>query len=381
MYWFRFRIWQAKVTLLALLFCSCSKQDDALPPKAPRTLLVYLGCDNNLSSEAALKLAALAKGAKGCNGNLLVYQDAAGENGTPKLWRITSTGEAAGTVTLEKEYAEHSSASSQVFGQVVLDVLQQYPASSYGLLVFSHGSGWLPKGALANPKSIIIDGMEEMEIEDFANALPDRTFDYIVFEACFMASVEVAYQLRKKAKHIVASAAEILSPGFVRMYEANLPMLFEEKPNLRGFAEAYYNHYNNMHGGYRSATVSVVCTDSLERLAQSVRQCRAFSDSAIAYGTIQHFDRISSTSNRHIFYDLEDVIKKGADSLTYRTFKKVLDKCVLYKKSTPVFMQGSYGGFAISTHCGLTAYIENKNFSVLNEYYRKTSWRRAVNGE
>ena len=47
-----------------------------------------------------------------------------------------------------------------------------------------------------------------MEITDFAMALPDHLFEFIIFEACNMAGIEVAYELRNKAAYIMASSAQ-----------------------------------------------------------------------------------------------------------------------------------------------------------------------------
>ena len=88
--------------------------------------------------------------------------------------------------------------------RVINDVTRLYPAKSYGLIVFSHGSGWLPPHTLVNgSRSIIIDNDNEMEITDFAMALPDHLFEFIIFEACNMAGIEVAYELRNKAAYIM----------------------------------------------------------------------------------------------------------------------------------------------------------------------------------
>ncbi len=71
-----------------------------------------------------------------------------------------------------------------------------------------------------------------MEISDFAAALGDCHFDFIVFEACFMAGVEVAWELREKTDYVVASAAEILSPGFTDIYGELRDCLFLPQPDL-----------------------------------------------------------------------------------------------------------------------------------------------------
>ena len=51
-----------------------------------------------------------------------------------------------------------------------------------------------------------------MEITDFAMALADHLFEFIIFEACYIAGIEVAYELRNKAPYIMSSDAPVVSP-------------------------------------------------------------------------------------------------------------------------------------------------------------------------
>ena len=54
----------------------------------------------------------------------------------------------------------------------------------------------------------------KMEIADVAAALDDfPRLDFILFDACFMQAVEVAYELRHVAKYIASSPAEIPNPA------------------------------------------------------------------------------------------------------------------------------------------------------------------------
>ena len=39
-------------------------------------------------------------------------------------------------------------------------------------------------------------------------------FDYILFDACLMSQVEVAYELRNAADYLILSPAEVMSAGF-----------------------------------------------------------------------------------------------------------------------------------------------------------------------
>src|SRR5690606_30603257 len=123
-----------------------------------------------------------------------------------------------------KTYPEQNSATAETFQTVLNDVEALTPADSYGLILFSHATGWLPTGALLRPEAallqmglvpirtytIAMDGTTELGLKEFANAIPDRFFNFIAFEACFMAGVEVLYELKDKTDYILSSSAEIL---------------------------------------------------------------------------------------------------------------------------------------------------------------------------
>lgn len=111
----------------------------------------------------------------------------------------------------------------------------------------------------------------EMELEEFASAIADGSLDFIVFEACLMAGAEVAYALRDKAECMLASSAEILSPGFTLVYGSALKYLLDASAPapecLAAFGSAYMGHVATQTGVYRSATLSVVDLHEMEPLA------------------------------------------------------------------------------------------------------------------
>lgn len=38
-----------------------------------------------------------------------------------------------------------------------------------------------------------------MEVSNLAKVIPYMSFEYIIFEACYMAGIEIAYELKDKA--------------------------------------------------------------------------------------------------------------------------------------------------------------------------------------
>lgn len=380
--------------LIGILICcslllACSEERSLkIEPSARRTVLVYLAGDNSLSDEVWEKVDALVSAWQNTRDNLLIYQDTRGERGTPSLMKVTCEGGHSYTEVI-KEYPDANSADPQVFSEVLRDMENDFPAPSYGLFLFSHGTGWLPVGRYADPRgvsrpdndfrSIIDDAGREMEIADFAAAIPDGQFDFIVLEACLMASVEVAYDLRDKADFLLASSAEILSPGFTPVYAEMLQAFFAQpEAALADAADAYYTYCNKKETPYRSATVSVIRLDKMEELAQAMGEVYGLLPDEMGseeVKNIQCFDR----SDDRLFFDMGSLItftaeKVGAEGDTpVERVMRVLSETVVYKSATPFFVS-----LPVRSHSGLTVYIPQPAYPSLDTAWKQTGWGRIM---
>ncbi|MDR0537046.1 MAG: hypothetical protein LBH04_03220 [Tannerellaceae bacterium] len=360
------------ILAIAITIAACQPETIA-PPLPDKTLLIYFGGDNNLSDETYQKIKAIKEGLPPSSPqhNILLYHDPA--NATPTLTELKKINNQT-TIDTIATYDETNSASPTTLAQVITQIQTTHPAKNYTLLIFSHGSGWLPQGALINPtlRSITLDGSTEMELAAFARAIPDHTFDHIVFEACFMAGIEVAYELRNKTNYILASSAEIVSPGFTAIYPDAFAYILDPTP--ANFANYAFNHFDQLEGEYRSATLSLVRTARLPQLASFISDhCRH--DTIINVNTIQHFDR---NRTYRLFFDFEDYYFRLLDNDAKRIeLQRLIDDCVIWKASTPTFLP-STNGFNITRHSGLTVYIPQDKFPVLNILYQSTQWKIAT---
>lgn len=388
------------VVLSAVLFSSCINEEYEGPdPDLPaRTILVWLGGDNNLSDETGRKIEALRQGWTYTGNKCLIYQDS--RDGA-RLLRLRGGCRTTPTpyVEIVREYGAENSASPATFARVLREVADEYPADSYGLIFFSHASGWLPAGTLQNPqkqrkhsRSIGVDdggtGRAEMEIAEFAAAIPDGMFDFIVFETCLTAGVEVAYELRGKSDYMLASAAEIVSPGFTPVYPSALRLLcntaVETRTALEAFGHAWMNYVaTNYTGARRSATLSLIDIDETSPLAARTQAAlRTRSAEAPDLSRLQHFDRPGSYGDSPAlprFFDLDEWVEEVADPDEYEAFRAQLERTVVWKAATETFMAGQ-NGFTVRRHSGLTTYVEQDAFPDLNQACRRLSWSGAVYG-
>lgn len=376
---------------------SCIKDDYQGPdPNLPtRTVLAYLGGDNSLSATLKSEVEELRRGWTYTGNRCLIYVDPVDD--VPRLLSLRGGCSTYPTPFIDTlaTYSEENSASAEVFRRVIDDVVRLQPADSYGLIFSSHASGWLPEGTLGNPtRSIGVDNTggtmattnTEMELADFAAAIPDGQFDFIIFEACLMSGVEVAYELRNKTDYILASSAELIVPGFMSIYRSSLRYLFNTgqttESALTAFASTYYNYVNGLSEPYRSTTLSILKTENINLLAsrtEEVFATRAF-EGISDINTLQRFDRPGSYGDRPAlprYFDFMECVDKIATPAEYAEIESAMNDIVVWKAATPTFMTG-YNGFAITRHSGLTTYIEQPAFDKLNASYRLTAWWRAT---
>lgn len=385
---------QALAVLCVALLGGCVKELAETPPSR-RPLVVYMALDNDLRGEFSSRLAALRAGWRP-GMELWVYAD------TPEgasLGRMDSTPEGVALRTVER-YGEENSASGATLERLLRTVWRLCPSDGYGLLFFSHATGWLPAGTLGHPsgsRSVGSDHGSEIELESFSAALPEgMPLDYVVFECCLMAGAEVMLELQGRTPWVLASSAEVVAPGFRPLYESGLEVLTERTrpvPELlAAFGQSYMSHVEGLSGEYRSATLSLIRTSSMPALAEAVRRVtRGFADEEgrdTPPAGLQHFDRPGAYGDRPAaarFYDLEAYVEAClADPDAEAAFRGALADAVVWRDATERFLGGDgspYKGFDIGRHSGLTLYVPRGEFPALNETYRRTAWWQATREE
>ena len=380
-------LWRVACVCAVAMWVSCVKNEEVVIPIADhtRTVLVYMCADNSLDSYAQTNLSEMMAGSAQIpsNCNLLVYYD--GRNKAPSLYRIAYGMSEPQVVA---SFAENNSASPEVLAEVIDEVLQKYPAESYGLILWSHGMGWLPKTETNNSAQMLAEmnaegsfppvkwfGQDDanfMNLSDLQRGLPDGVFRYIVFDACLMGCVEVAFALRNKTDYLIGSAAEVIANGFP--YRTLIPALFEENGEEE-ICRRYFEYYDVRSGSWRTATVGLVKTSELDALAETTRRvvqnnCDQIADLDL-FG-LQSFDRMSS--QWHWQFDLDEWIEMVASEDEYAQFKNKLDQTVLYEAATPKLFDSK----TVARHCGVGAYVYQAKMTERDQFYKTLDWYKAV---
>jgi clostripain len=263
-------------------FSSCEKDSNEASSLLVRTVIVYMIADNNLDNFAVNDINEMEQGWNSeLNGNLIVYLDRAGGAGVahPVVYKITHDTTSDIVSPIAHVYKEQNSVDADIMYRVLSDIITDYAAENYGLILWSHGTGWLPvEQTAANQFNTISkriiqrsfgrDNDREMNIFDLKEALPHH-FDFIIFDACYMGAIEVIYELRDRANYILSSSTEILSAGYP--YQDIVGKLFFPSINYSNVANTFFQSYLTLEGAMQSASVSVVKTSELSVLAEKVR--------------------------------------------------------------------------------------------------------------
>lgn len=351
------------------------------PAECGRAVLVYMLADNSLGTDGYDRsnlqemIDACRDGLLG-NNRLIVYHDDRKAE-FPMLKEVTPLG-----LKILKVYDNATtSVDHSRMDQVIADFKEVAPAKRYGLIFWSHATGWpfanFWNGAdSASPSWIGEDKGKHMDVSDLASSLEGKDFDYIYFDCCHMASVEALYELRHTADYFVASAAELPAEGMP--YYAALPYLMADEPLLTEAANATFSKYNGLTGSARTATMSVIDAARLDHLADATRALYALHPSLPASYSGQPFERPKHNGEPCYLFDFEDYIK----NLTFNSdqaqllneWKEALQAAVVYEASTPWI----FNSIKVDAHCGLTTYILRSPQDANNKNYSRLMWFQDV---
>lgn len=375
---------------MALLLSSCDK-DKPKPPSVgdTRTVLAYIMADNSLSSFASKDIKEMMEGMATVDGsscNLLVYID---ENGSaPVLYHIYKNKKGEVVKEVVKEYEEQVSTDASVMQEAMNRAFSEYPADSYGLVVWSHGNGWIPNPlpAVKKPSSRWIgqDGTHYMNITDMVSVFKNAPhLEFILFDACFGQTIEVAYELREYADYIIGSPTEIPGPG--ASYDRVVPAMFAAKNVGVEIGKAYYEPYEALYdesirvdndywtGG---VSVAVVKCDALDELAVATNQL--LSSSSPSYSMLQenvfNYDKTGGVG----YYDMGQLMQYLL--IDMNEWNAAVNNVIVYWKTTPMNYSSVAHRFPISEDetCGVSHYIPSTGTVAANAAYRSTAWYKAA---
>lgn len=413
------------VAIIALGLMAMACEPKPYVPKPPKgtanhTVIMYLAGNNNLESylEDNIKdvISSVDASTPSDDGRIVIYFRPRISSGEPMLLQVYYDKKLA-TVqcdTVRTYPATMSSSDAATLSKVVADAKVVAPAKEYSMIFGSHATGWFTKecmsrGSLSRPLSIGfespnngsfwkqygdeitrtfgMDGKIEFEgskiddpglnITEMATALSGTKFRTLIFDACFMASVEAIYDLRNVSDYVIASSAEIMGRGMP--YDMVLKYLFATggtEGNLMKYCSEYMRYYKELASGRKSGTISLIDCSKVEAVATAAAKIEQGGLNDVNSAAVQSFELLGENQ----FFDLEHFYDLAAkDRSAYAVLQNALNDCVVYKGNTPtVFSAFGYGEFEVKRSCGLTMNIPSTSYALFRSEWFKTAWTRRI---
>ena len=330
-----------------------------------------------------------------------------------------------------RRYSDRPFTSRQWLTSLFSEVMTLAPASRYGMVVGCHGLAWVPIQGQRNARKKLgsqekIDEEDnlykeeridkegepndlmhfevqgpvttrfiggtypetQIETTDLADAMADAGFhtEYILFDACYMSSVEVAYELKDVTHYLIASPTEVLSYGFPYI---TMGKHLLGTPNYKSIVDSFISFYSSYNLPYGTVAVTD-CTqlDALAAIAQQINAAAAEPANAASEGKlntarsgknvpngVQIMDGYSPT----LFYDLGHLMSlKDAGTVLTAAFAEQLDKTVPYKGHTGQYFTALKDApVDIKHYSGLNTSQGSLNH--IADRLSETAWYKATN--
>lgn len=391
----------AMVFPIALVSCGEDPAPQPIEVGRKRTVLLYAVASNNLYSNLVddkeeMLLAAKDMDLDGLS--MLVYEVT--KNSDPTLSEIVKdeTGECRFEVIKTYDKNLYSTDPKRI-AEVIGDVAMERSADSYGLVLWSHGTGIDPSFSTHGAKATDNGGFyerhlpemysfgsdnnpdinpsyyDEIDIDELADAIPDGMFSFIWFDACYMSGIETIYELRNKCDYFVGYPTEVYTPGMP--YNLTLPYFLRETPDLVEGAKAFFNYYAEYPSfSYRTATIAVVDMSKLEVVAD---YCKAayLKDKKVSSNGLLCYSR----GRIGPFYDFGQYTKlmtgNNADAPDVEEFNKAMSEFVIWSDATP--RDFNYQPIDKEKYSGISCHLyDPASTTDKANYYRTLDWYKRV---
>ena len=260
-------------SLLLLAVFLCASIVHASQAEKSWTFLVYMAAANDLNEFAPLDLQEMMKVGSNDNVNVVVYLTLQ-EDGQPKVTRKLYINQ--GSMTQIDDDMVRDSGDVATLEEALQWACTNYPSDHFAVVLWDHGSGPLNRSQFLS-KGVCYD-------YDTGNYLTDRDclqafswardtlrggkkLDIIAFDACLLASLEMAYTLSSCADYMVASEETIPGDGYQYAYLLN-PFISGTIDSL-SFAKQMVSAYKQEYTGTMNYTLSATDLNTVSSLVDN----------------------------------------------------------------------------------------------------------------
>lgn len=377
------------IALVLIFFQSCKETNspDIEIPTAKRTILVYMIANNSLGSSGydkadLMEMETAVRTTDMNNCRLLVYLSDI--SNSPYLFEIKNDNGNVVRKTLKNYSNKEYSTSISRMSEVMKDIQTLAPANDFGLVLWSHASGWalsLPKSynlkSFTNEEPLPLyrnfgdDANHYMTLSELGEALPDNLFSFIYVDACYMGGIEEAYQLRNKTKYYIGSPALLPADGMP--YDENIPEFIKDTPDLLQACKNTYLYYNSLTGSNKTITISLVNCNKLDELAIT---CKDIIPQIKNINLSEMQGYIIPSEADCIYFDFAQYMNSISSDELKAKFNDLLSQTVIYKAETPYIFGRLY--IDENKYSGLSTYIPGTSNDANENYYKTLDWYKST---
>lgn len=291
-----------------------------------------------------------------------------------------------------KSYSSPAFTTEAGITQILDDVISYAPAKRYSMIIGCHGMGWLPVNASRalriqekyhwdytdGPLTRYFGGTTsefQTDLSTLATAIENTgiKMEYILFDDCYMSSIEVAYELKEVTDYLIASTCEVMAYG---MPYATMGRHLLGQPDYRAICEDFHEFYSNY--SVPCGTLSVTDLSYIDDMANLMRQINtSYSFDDNQRDKLQNLDGYSPT----IFYDFGDYVnllleQYMAQESIKQEFDFMLNRLIPYKTNTDKFYTATRGPIKINSYSGITT--SDPSVSQRAADKNKTKWFYAT---
>ena len=194
--------------------------------------------------------------------------------------------------------------------------------------------------------------------------------EYILFDDCYMSSIEVAYDLKDVTDYLIGSTSEVMAYG---MPYAEIGQYLIGKVDYADICDGFYSFYSN-YSEMPCGTIAVTDCSELDNLATIMKEInhRYTFDPSLT-SSLQRLDGYYPV----IFFDYGDYVSKLCpDETLVARFNEQLNRTVPFKRNTEYFYSMSRGEVKINTFSGIT--ISDPSTHSLASKKEETAWYAAT---
>lgn len=385
---------------LSSFIVSCSKEDEPDDKKEytkEKTIFVYMPWTDSAANlykyfvvniKDMKKAIIEQKGLKQTNMLVLIANDP----NKSHLIKITYRNGKCYDDTL-KTYNDGAMNTPSKMSSLLNEVVKIAPAPIYSMMIGSHGVGWIYTGSTSRSMlhSIEADRARnkmlglpitrqtryfggsdiQMNIDDLAEGIRNSNMhhlQFLLFDDCYMANIETAYELRNVTDYLIGCPTEIMGHGMP--YYEMWKYLASIQPDYGKAVDGFYNFYSNYEIGnvkYHYGTISVTDCRKVDNMMQVLSAINSrYRIGRNVDSNLQVLDGYRPAA----FFDFADYIHRLCNNNTVLKgqFDKALAELVPYERHTAMYFSSltEAGEHIINTCCGLTISAPSTNAMVIN---------------